>query len=265
MKLQILQHLPRSFPWLDRIHCFPSLDSTNLHAKIMASQGAPNGTVILAEHQTAGRGRMGRSFHSPQGKGIYLSVILRPNCKADQLMHLTCSTGVAICNAVEQTAGIRPGIKWINDLVCDNRKVGGILVEMSLNAQGFVDYAVIGVGINCTQTPEDFPEEIRHIAASLSTVTGKAVSIPTLAASMIAELSNLSQSLLLEKEQAMCQYRRDCITLGKDIAIHSGTDIKTAFALDVDSDGALVVQYPDGTEGRVNSGEVSVRGLYGYT
>ena len=262
--MTILQKLPQDFPWLDRIHCYGSVDSTNLRAKAMAAQGAPDGTTLLAFHQSAGRGRMGRSFHSPEGKGVYLSVILRPNCKADMLMHLTCSVGVAMCNTVENVAGIRPGIKWINDLVLNNRKIGGILTEMALKPDGTVDYAVVGVGINCTQAETDFPEEIRHIAASVSQFSREIVLPDVLGAKMIMEMEKLSHSLFQQKNWYMQQYRRDCITLGKEIIIHRSNENQPALACDVDNDGGLIVRYHNGRHAVVQSGEVSVRGLYSY-
>ena len=137
--------LPPGFPWRESIHYYPTIDSTNTQAKHLAAQGAPHGTVLIAGHQTGGRGRLGRSFHSPEGLGIYLSVILRPNCLAKDLMHLTCATAVAMCDAVEAAAAFRPGIKWTNDLIWGKRKLGGILTELSLNPDGAVDYAVVGI------------------------------------------------------------------------------------------------------------------------
>ena len=158
MIASILNRLPEDFPWKHSIQYFPTIDSTNTRAKLLAAQGAPHGTVLIAGHQSGGRGRMGRSFHSPEGMGIYLSVILRPDCPATDLMHLTCAAGVAMCDAVEAAAGFRPGIKWTNDLIWGKRKLGGILTELSLKSDGTADYAVVGIGINCCQQPEDFPE-----------------------------------------------------------------------------------------------------------
>ena len=151
MLCEILRKLPEDFPWKDTIRHFPTVNSTNTLAKELAQAGAPHGTVLIADAQTGGRGRMGHSFHSPAGSGIYLSVILRPNCHASQLMHLTCATGVAMCSAVKATTGITPGIKWTNDLVCGTNKLGGILTELSLEPDGHVRYAVVGIGINCNQ------------------------------------------------------------------------------------------------------------------
>ena len=111
-------------PWRDTLYWYDTIDSTNTRAKEMAKEGAPEGTVLIAGNQTGGRGRLGRSFSSPEGMGVYLSAILQPDCKAEQLMHLTCAAGVAACKAVEKAGGIYPGIKWINDLVCGKEKVG---------------------------------------------------------------------------------------------------------------------------------------------
>lgn len=263
MKQAILSRLPEDFPWRDRIHWFDTIDSTNTRAKTLAAQGAPQGTVVLAGSQTHGRGRMGRSFHSPSGSGIYLSVILRPDRTPQELMHLTCAAGCAMCGAVEATCGVRPGIKWINDLVLIQRKVGGILAEMALNATGSVDYAVIGIGINCHQAAEDFPAPLRQIAASLSMVCETGVDRAALAAAMIARLEVMSRQLFSEKTAIMKQYRADCVTLGRQVQLH-GAKTGTGTALDVDENGGLIVRLDDGTVHTVQSGEVSVRGMFGY-
>ena len=264
MKQAILSRLSPDFPWADRIHYFPVTGSTNDLLKAMAKEGAPHGTAILAGSQTNGHGRLGRSFHSPEGMGIYLSILLRPQALPAQLMHLTCAAAVAMCDAVEQAAGIRPGIKWTNDLVCGSRKLGGILTELGLAPSGTVDWAIIGIGINCMQKPEDFPEEIRSIAASLCQITGTAVCPAAVAASMLESLSKMDASLISGKIAMLDAYRRDCVTLGREISVVRGQEIRHGTALCIDDEGALVVAYPDGTAETVNSGEVSIRGMYGY-
>lgn len=258
------KYLPGDFPWIDRIHCFETIASTNTRAKEMAAAGAPQGTVLIADAQTGGRGRMGRSFHSPAGCGIYLSVILRPGCHASQLMHLTCSTGIAACNAIESTCGIRPGIKWINDLVLGQRKLGGILTELSLLPDGTVDWAIIGIGINCCQQAGDFPEDIRSIATSLRIASGNTVDRDLVAAAVLTELEIMSKRLLTHRQETMEAYRKDCITIGQDISIIAGDRVRHGRAVNVEEDGALTVKFPDGHLEKVNSGEVSIRGMYGY-
>ncbi len=262
MKEQISRFLPAECPWGDTLHWFREVTSTNTLAKEMAGQGAPHGTVLIAGSQTGGRGRMGRSFSSTAGKGIYMSVILRPQCSAQQLMHLTCAVAVSICDAVEQTCGIRPSIKWINDLVLGKKKLGGILTELSID-RGAVQYAIVGIGLNCTQAPKDFPEEIRDIALSLQSYTGNAVDIPKLTAAMINSLWEMDKHLL--SRDFMAIYKKDCITLGKEISIVGANNVFHGKAIDLDAEGGLIVQYPDGTTATVQSGEVSIRGMYGYT
>ena len=260
----ILSQLPPDFPWRDQIRYFPSISSTNDRLKQLAKEGAPHGTVLVAGCQTNGHGRMGRSFHSPEGKGIYLSVLLRPNCPAAELMHLTCAAAVAMCDAVEKVAGFRPGIKWTNDLVCGKHKLGGILTELGLGHNAAADWAIIGIGINCGQVSHDFPEDIRDIAGSLRMITGRDISVSALAAAMVEALEQMDHSLLTGKEAMLDAYRRDCVTLGRDISLVQGDSVRHGKAICVDDQGALVVALPDGTLETVSSGEVSIRGMYGY-
>lgn len=263
MKEQILSLLPADLSW--QVHWFDTVDSTNNLAKQMAQQGAPHGTVLIADRQTNGRGRMGRSFSSLGGKGIYLSVILRPQCTAQELMHLTCAVAEAMCSAVENAAGIRPGIKWINDLIAGGKKLGGILTELSVDPEsGLVNHAVIGIGINCSHTQEDFPCEIRDIAISLDTATGKQTPRERLAAEMILSLQKMDLQLLSHRDAIMAAYRKDCITMGREVTLLGMEEQRIGTAIDIDRDGALLVRFSDGTVKTVCSGEVSVRGLLGY-
>lgn len=264
MENDIKQLLPPDYPWKDNLICLPEVDSTNNRLKELARQDAPHGTVLIARRQTGGRGRLGRSFSSPEDMGVYFSMLLRYPCPPQELMHLTCAVGVAMCGAVERAAGFRPGIKWTNDLVWGGKKLGGILVELGLNSAGHTDYAIAGIGINCHQKIQDFPEELRDKASSLEMVTGHPVALAMLAASMAQCLYEMDTSLFSGKEAMLAQYRKDCITIGKEVSLVRGEELRQGTALDVDDLGALVVRYPDGTVEHVNSGEVSVRGMYGY-
>ena len=261
--MDILSHLSNTHPWRETIHIFDTIDSTNTQAKLLASQGAPHGTVLIARQQTGGRGRMGRSFFSPRDAGLYLSVILRPQCAPKDLMHLTCAVAVAACDAVEAATGFRPGIKWINDLTWGSRKLGGILTELSVTpGSDTVDYAVIGIGINCDKTA--YPQELADIALSLQEITGKAVSPSLVAARLLECLAEMDRHLLSDKEEILSSYQADCVTLGKQVAVHSPNGLYEATAMDIDSEGALVVKDREGNVYSVSSGEVSVRGMYGY-
>ena len=260
----IYKHLPPGHPWGQSILYLDTIDSTNTYAKALAENSAPHGTVVIAREQTGGRGRRGRSFSSPAGMGLYLSLLLRPKCAPDALMHLTCATGVAASDAVFAASGIRPNIKWTNDLVLGNQKLGGILTELSLDSRGKIDYAIVGIGINCMQGLQDFPTEIRQIATSLTLTSGKAPDMAVLAAALIDALYHMSEGLLTDKASVMDTFRQRCITLGREISILRGEQITHATAESVDDDGGLVVVYSDGGRGTITSGEVSIRGMYGY-
>lgn len=262
MKQEILSLLPPDHPWGQTVYWYDAIPSTNAAAKSMAADGAPEGTVLLADCQSAGRGRLGRSFHSPAGKGLYLSVILRPDCPPTELMHLTCAVGVAVCDAVQEVLGFRPGIKWINDLVLNGKKLGGILTELTMDGS-HVASAIVGIGINCNQHHKDFPKELQSIACSLSDAANSSIDRAGLAAALIRHLEVMRRNLS-QRDTMMERYRHDCVTIGNDVKVIQGDQIRSGRALHVDNDGSLLVQFDDSSIGAVNSGEVSVRGLFGY-
>ena len=245
------------------IHRFQTIDSTNTYAKLLAEKGAPDGTVVVAEQQSGGRGRMGRSFHSPAGKGLYLSMILRPTCKPEELMHLTCAAGVAACQAIKKATEFLPGIKWTNDIIAGKQKLGGILTELGFRGSE-LDFAVIGIGINCNHCMEDFPSELQGMATSLSMVSGNEIDIRQLEALLICQLQSLAKQLTSHQTEIMEHYRKLCVTLGQKISIHQGDRIRHGTAVDIDRDGGLIVKLPDGRIETIAFGEVSVRGMYGY-
>lgn len=255
--------LPQDHPWGKSIFYYESLPSTNTLAKEKAAKGAPEGTVIIAQQQTGGRGRMGRSFSSPEGLGLYISVILRPNCAPAELMHLTCAAGVSCADAIEQAAGFRPGIKWANDLVFGRQKLGGILTELGFDSNGKVSWAVVGIGINCLQNKEDFPEDIRPIATSLTMAARKNISPLDLASPLILALYQMRRQIF-DPASIMARYRSDCITLGQEISLNRADQVRYGRALSVGDDASLTVLFSDGSTEAVASGEVSVRGMYGY-
>ena len=262
MKEAILSALSPDYPWKELVQYFPVIGSTNDHLKVLAKQGAPHGTAVLAGLQTGGHGRMGRSFHSPEGMGIYLSILLRPGCAPTELMHLTCATAVAMCEAVENATGLRPGIKWTNDLVFNKRKLAGILTELVLLPGETA--AVIGIGINCCQSAGDFDPEIQSFAGSLAMVTGKPIDRALVAAQLILAFSRMDKELFSRKEDIIRRYESNCITVGQDISLVRGDEIRHGHATGISSDGELLVQFSDGHTETISSGEVSVRGMYGY-
>lgn len=266
LSLNKLQTVLGNHPWENSIHIFDEVESTNTLAKTLATQGAPAGTCLIADRQSAGRGRMGRSFLSPGDVGIYFSAILRPNCKPQKLMHLTCAIAEVMCDAVFESCGFRPQIKWTNDLVVNGKKLGGILTELSINPKtGLVDWAVVGVGINCRQEEHDFDESIRSMACSARMVSGHDIDRNQVAAEMIRTLEFYIRCSRLWNPKSMLErYRHDCITLGREISILRGSEVSHGTALDIDAEGGLIVRLDSGEIRTVTSGEVSIRGLYGY-
>ena len=257
-------HLPGDHPWQNHIVLLESVDSTNTYAKILAEKGAPEGTCVIARQQTGGKGRMGRSFYSPAGHGMYLSVILRPECTPDKLMHLTCAVAVAVCNAIEKACGKRPQVKWINDLIFSRKKLGGILTELSIDPiTGLVRYAIAGIGINCTHQKEDLPQQLQSFVTSLA-MEGAQVSALELAEQTILALYEMNGQLLSNQKHLMDQYKKDCMTIGQQVVLRKAEELSYGTALDLDPNGGLIVQFQDGTVQTVSSGEISVRGMYGY-
>lgn len=247
-----------------RILCFDRLDSTNTYAKQIAQEGGENGLVIIADEQTGGRGRLGRVFHSPK-KGLYLTALLKPDLAPQSVIPVTAMAAVAAMRAIERTCGIRPGIKWTNDLILSGRKVTGILTEMGVEGEsGALQYVAVGIGINANETAADFGAELEDIATSLSMETGEAVNRTELAAALIEELDRLSAALGGDLSGYLRAYRENCVTLGRDVRILGGGTERTARAVSIDESFGLVVQYEDGATETVRSGEVSVRGLCGY-
>ena len=248
-----------------KVICLDSVDSTNNHAKKLADQGAPHGTVVLTDHQTGGRGRRGNSFLSPAGKGLYLSVLLRPELPPADVINLTAWIAVAVCDAVEQVIGERPGIKWTNDLILRNKKLCGILTEMSLEAEtGELQYVVAGIGINVSQSDADFGTEVSTLAISLEQALGRKIRRADLAVAVVRALDRMMADFPTEKDRYLERYRADCLTLGREVRLIRKGEAQIAFAQTIDEDFALVVQHQDGTTETVTAGDVSVRGLLGY-
>lgn len=233
------------------------VDSTNNVCKMLAAQGADN-TAVIARRQTAGKGRLGRSFRSPEG-GLYLSVLWR-GCPAGQLLTVTPLAAVAVCRAIQQVCGAVCGIKWCNDVVLDGKKLCGILTESSLRPDGGAEWLVVGIGVNVAQTA--FPPDIADMAASL-VMQGYSVSPDTLAEVLLEQLTAMRQALP-HPQVWREEYRRRCVNLGRPVRVLRGDASRQAAALDVDQQFGLTVRYENGETETVRSGEVSVRGLYGY-
>ena len=257
--LQDVNTVGREVRWLECI------DSTNLECRRLAAEGAAEGLAILAREQTAGRGRRGRSFQSSKDIGLYLSVLLRPTEMTRELSNLTAWVAVAVCRAVKQACGVEPGIKWINDLILNGKKLGGILVELGLEpGTGKLDHLVVGIGLNVRHKREDFDPELRDMATSLELELGRGVDLPELAACLIRELDRMWNDFPAGKMAYLEEYRRACITTGQPVQLITPASREEARSLEIDEDFHLVVELPDGEIRKVSAGEVSVRGMYGY-
>ena len=242
----------------------PTCSSTNDLLKAMAEEGAREGTVLVAGEQTRGKGRLGRSFTSAAGKGIYLSALLRPELVPETLLPLTGFTAEAMVRAVSRVTGAQAQIKWVNDLLLNGRKLCGILTESAFS-EGRLAYVVVGIGLNVNYDRADFPPELQDLAGSLKTELGRPFPLAPLAAAMIEELDALYAALLSgDTAPYLAAYRDHCLTLHKDVLLLKNGVTVPAHALDVDEALGLLVRYPDGTQAHIRSGEASVRGLTGY-
>ncbi len=262
----ISAYLPEGLSLGREIICLDQVDSTNTYLKKLAAQGAQNGTVVIANGQTEGRGRQERTFYSPKGAGLYLSILLRPPCPPKQAVDLTAWIAVAVCDVLAEHFHIRPSIKWTNDLLLGGRKVCGILTEMSADwGSGTLEYVIAGIGINLTQRREQFAAlGLGDVATSLAAEgLGPEIDRCVLAAALISALDTMAQEFPKNRASWLDRYRADCITTGRQILVLRGGQALPAMALWVEDDFSLRVRWEDGREERLCSGEVSVQGLMG--
>ena len=245
--------------------CLDSVDSTNNECKRLAADGAPEGTVVVTCHQTSGRGRRGRSFLSPEGAGLYLSVLLRPAISPAKAVNLTAWTAVAVCTALERACGLSPSIKWPNDILAGGKKLCGILTEMGIEGEtGALDYVVAGIGTNFRPVKECLPPDLWDVATSLTDELGAAPRRDALAAALMTSLEELRRDFPARRDVWLDRYRRSCVTLGREVCVlRPGSPGRTGRAVDVDDQFRLLVDFGGGAEA-VDAGEVSVRGLLGY-
>lgn len=254
------------------VYYFPEVDSTNNYAKKLAQEGCEDGTVVLADRQTRGRGRLGRDWDSMDKKGIWMSVVLRPAGGMEDIQIITLAASVAVVAAIEEVFGTKAGIKWPNDIILDGKKVCGILTEMSMEMER-VNFLILGIGINFSQKKNDFPEEIKDKATSLG------VYLKDMFGTDISKIrrSELVKIILFKFEEVydkvnkghvsevIEEWRKYSVTLGKEVCITFKEKQYVGIAQDIDENGRLIVKCSDGITREVLSGEVSVRGLLGYT
>ena len=242
-----------------KLRVYKTISSTNTVLKGLAAEGAPEGLVLLSEEQTAGRGRMGRSFYSPPGSGLYLSLLLRPDMQAVDATRLTACAAVAVAESIEALSGRETQIKWVNDIFVDGRKVCGILTEASVDCEsGMMHYVIIGIGVNTHVPDGDFPEEIRNIAGAAFGAGPVPELRCRLAAGILDRLTDYAKDP--GAPSIFDGYKRRSLVLGKHIDILSpGREPVGAEAVDLAEDYSLLARLPDGSTRRLSSGEVSVK------
>lgn len=261
MKIEILNQLETA--WAGRIClCFDTLDSTNEYGKTLAKKEFVHGTLIVADSQTAGKGRRGRVWQSPKGSTISMSLCLEPKLATDHVAGLTLVMALAVAEAIAEIAKVRPQIKWPNDIVLNGKKICGILTEMCFKAEGYA--VIIGVGMNVNT--ETFPEEICEIASSLKMETGREISREALIASMMKYFEKYygQYEQTEDLSRLRSHYESMLANQGKEVYVLDPQMPYKGVAEGITSEGNLIIVCEDGTKRCVYSGEVSVRGLYGY-
>jgi len=263
VKTEIVDNLATISWGKEYLYTFDEIDSTNEMAKKYAASGKPEGTVVVAEKQLQGKGRLRRTWDSPKGQGIWVSVIIRPNILPTSAPQITFVLAVGMVRAMDKALGLKAEIKWPNDILINGKKVAGILTELSAEIER-IDYIVFGIGLNVNQKKEDFPEEFRNKAMSLSMALGQNVSRVKLLQAMLEELERTYHEYL-EKGFAyiLKEWKANSCTLGKEVQIIMEGDKLEGKAVDLDQDGFLIIQDKNNQLHRIIAGDVSLRDAEG--
>ncbi|MBU3189849.1 biotin--[acetyl-CoA-carboxylase] ligase [Clostridium bowmanii] len=260
---EIKDYLSTEYIGKNLIYC-DSIGSTNSKAKELAEGGEQHGTVILSEEQTQGRGRLGRNWVSPKYKGIWMSIILRPNIITENISQITLLGAAAVQKAIMKM-GIKTSIKWPNDIVLNSRKVCGILTEMSGEID-HINYLIMGIGINVNLDEKDIPMDLKDVATSLFAESGKHIDRKILIANVLNSFEELYSAFVrngnIKETIGIC--RKNSILIGKEIQLINRGKITTVKAIDISDTGELVIENAQGMIEHIVSGEVSIRGIYGY-
>jgi BirA family biotin operon repressor/biotin-[acetyl-CoA-carboxylase] ligase len=233
----------------------PEIGSTNEEARRLASQGACEGTVVISDFQTAGRGRLDRRWEAPRGSSLLFSLVFRPDLAASETAQLTMLSGLAVLDAMRETCGLDAGLKWPNDIVRRDAKLGGILTELEVSAQDVV-YAVVGIGLNVNIDPSELPVNLLMPATSISHELGHRVERLSILQSLLESIE-VRYLALRSGPSPHQEWAAHLVTLGKPVRLTGGGDADVmGIAEDVGADGALLVRLPDGRLERVLSGDV---------
>ncbi|MDI6791077.1 MAG: biotin--[acetyl-CoA-carboxylase] ligase [Thermodesulfobacteriota bacterium] len=237
------------------IHYLPTTGSTNNVARDLAEKSAPEGTIVIAESQTKGRGRLDRTWYSPPGTGLYFSIVLRPQLDPYDLPKITLLAGIAVAESIEETTGLHPLIKWPNDLLLEGKKVAGILTELYGDITS--PYVILGIGINVHTRREEFLPELQEIATSLTMVGGQNISRANLMQAILTHLGGWYEIFKKGVFQPILDaWRKRCVIIGAHVKILSGEKELEGTVVDVDVGGALLLRDQSGQIRRILSGEV---------
>ena len=246
----------KSQPFVNQIHIYKSLESTNKTAKEMAVSGAAHGTIVISDSQTMGRGRYSRNFFSPAGGGLYMSLVLRPEgLHFENPTAVTAFAAVAVCEAIESISHKVPEIKWVNDIFLDGKKVCGILTEAVTDFEsGGLDWIVLGIGLNVSIRTEEFPDDLQSRATSLYPEEKK----PGVRNQLAAEILNriLGYKTPPQEAEIFDKYKKRLMVLGKKITVIQNQEEFGATAVDIDSAGHLIVKKESGETIALVSGEI---------
>ncbi len=263
MKTEILRNCLKT-AWVGKnLVCFDETDSTNIQAARLARGGCPDGTLVVSDCQTAGRGRQGRSWLSPHGSSIYMSLVLRPQLPPRCASAVTLIAGLAVACAVCKKTGLAAGIKWPNDVVVDGRKICGILTEMSVERNS-IHHIVTGIGINVNQ--QEFPKELSATATSIRLASGRSWNRASLAAAVLQAFEGYYAKFLQTGDLSLLkeEYEKRLVNLNTEVLVLDPSGAWQGICRGISRDGGLFVECTDGQRKTVRSGEVSVRGVYGY-
>jgi len=235
----------------------PEVGSTNDTARLLALEGAPEGSVVIADYQTSGRGRLARHWVAPAGSSLLLSLVFRPPLAPSQVQRLTMVCGLAVIEAVEAETGLRAALKWPNDLLVEGAKAGGILVELASTGSR-VEFAIVGIGLNVNLDPTELPEELVMPATSLSHSLGREVGRASLVRALLTAIETRYVAML-EGHQPQGEWAQRLFTLGHHVSVVGAGSALEGVAEGVDADGALLVRCADGHLERILAGDVTLR------
>jgi BirA family biotin operon repressor/biotin-[acetyl-CoA-carboxylase] ligase len=244
--------------FVSQIHYYQALGSTNDEGATLAKMGSPEGTLVLADEQVSGRGRLGRAWHSPPGLGIWTSVLLRPAIPVEGAFSVTAVASLAVAAAVREASGLDPALKWPNDVLLDGKKVAGILAELGA-PRGRIDWAVVGIGVNVHHRGEDFPPELRPRATSVFLASGRSAPRAKILRTLAEGIGSRMETLRSRgPDEILEEWSRLCCLWGRRVRVEGGGMLVEGVARELDPNGALVLRTDNGTVKSVVAGDVSL-------